>query len=150
MLELEKRTKLLVQKKKYREKNKEKIRKYALEYYRLNKEKISLYRRTEEYKESRKKYRENNRKKILIKKKEYREKNKDKLNKQALDYYHKNMLDPEYRIKQKKRHLLYYKRNRKKRIEAVEKWRKNNPRKHRLSRIKSYLKSGINRSYEKW
>ena len=72
MLELEKRTKLLVQKKKYREKNKEKIRKYALEYYRLNKEKISLYRRTEEYKESRKKYRENNRKKILIKKKEYK------------------------------------------------------------------------------
>ena len=150
ILEPEKKIKYLAQRKKYREKNKAKISKYAKEYYQLNKDKIAFYQKTEKFKKIRKKWREENKEKILIEKREYRKKNRQKLNDQSLKYYHKRMLDPEFRIKQKEKHLLYYNKNRNKRIEAVKKWRKKNPRKNRLMRIKSYLKSSISKNYEKW
>ena len=69
--------------KKYRKKNKEKIRKYSLEYYRQHKEELRAYRATEEgklaYQIAQAKYRESHREELRANSRRHYQKNKEKI-----------------------------------------------------------------------
>lgn len=76
--------------KKYREDNKEKIKKYNKEYYEKNKEKFKEYRESSKIKKYKKDYYEKNKEEIYKKSIKWKTINKKKQNKYFIKYRQKN------------------------------------------------------------
>lgn len=110
--------------KKYRENNKEKIKKEKALYSKNNKEQIAI---------KQKEYLQNNKEHIKIKQKEYREKNKEKI-KETNKIWRENNLDKD---KEKERLENYYNDNREKLSIQQKEWRINN-KKHIVIYSKNY------------
>ena len=107
--------------KEYREKNKDKRKKYNKEYYEKNKDKIIEYK---------KEYREENKDKIKERQREWNKNNKDKIkeyyenNKDKIKEYYEENKD-----KIKERQRKYREKNKDKEKERQRKWYENNPEK---------------------
>ena len=120
--------------KEYREKNKDKRKKYNKEYYEKNKDKIIEYK---------KEYREENKDKIKERQREWNKNNKDKIK----EYYEEN------KDKIKERQRKYYEKNKDKVLEYNKKWHKNNPEKlfNKHNRRRSKLENqGRGITKEQW
>ena len=116
--------------KEYREKNKDKRKKYNKEYYEKNKDKIIEYK---------KEYREENKDKIKERQKEWYENNKDKIK----EYYenNKDKIKEHYeenKDKIKERQRKYYEKNKDKIIEYKKEYREKNKDKEKERQRKWY------------